>query len=158
MMQVLDQVFLLIVWVALNVLLALIPVVITISLSFFFNSSGSPVNWIQILREGELFLFSTTISANAISKMILPSPGDADVAGKIALIPQSVTTIKAFNLVALALMLLFSTFMFGASSMIKVYNVANVRVAERRYVMGAFGCAIASSCLSYWAFVQGGMK
>jgi hypothetical protein len=150
-----DHALLVISWIVLNLVLALVPLFVSILFKFFFSLS---VTWIQILKEGELFLFSTTVSANAISKLVLPTPSETSSLGKIALVFPQLSPDKAFTLIGLILILLLSTIIFGAMSLIKFNNLKKIKVGNRNYTFGAFGCAATSSILSYIAFVQGGMK
>jgi hypothetical protein len=149
-----DYALLVISWIVLNLVLALVPLFVSILFKFFFSL---PVTWIQILKEGELFLFSTTVSANAISKLVLPAP-ETNGVGKISLALPQLSADKAFTLIGLILILLLSTILFGALSLIKFNNLKKIKVGDRNYTLGALGCAATSSILSYVAFAQGGMK
>jgi hypothetical protein len=150
-----DQALLIGIWVVLNLVLSLLPLIFCILFKFFFDLS---VTWIQILKEGELFLFSTTLSANTISKLILPSPSDPNSAGIISLVYPQLSLSKVYTLIGLGFALLFSVAIFGALSLIKFNSSNQVSVRNRNYAVGALSCATISSLLSFVSFAQGGMK
>jgi hypothetical protein len=152
-----DQALLIGIWVVLNLVLSLLPLIFCTLFKFFFDL---PVTWIQVLKEGELFVFSTTLSANAISKLILPSPSDPNPAGIISLIYPQLSPSKVCTLIGLGIILLFSVAIFSALSLIKFNNSnqAQAPVKSGNYAIGALSCATTSSLLSYAAFAQGGMK
>jgi hypothetical protein len=155
-MSVADITLLIFGWIILNLVLAIIPLILSIVLRFLF---GFPATWIEILKEGELFLFSTTISANSIGKLVLPTPSEANAVGKISLVLPQLSTDKAFTLIGLFLTLLCSAMIFGAFSLVKFSRNSNTfAVTDRNYAVAALSCATMAFVLSYAAFNQGGMK
>lgn len=118
-------------WIVFNVVVALLPIGLTFAVVRVFHL---PTRWFEVLKDGELFIYSTTLSASAIGAVMLDS--------KL----QRTAPFVAFWF--LVLMLMFSTVLFGVSSYLKLthQSPAKPRVVSASSVV----CAVLVSAASYY--------
>jgi len=102
--------------------------------------------WYQILTGGELFIFSTTISASTIGVTFFQGSLDDSLGNLMFCI--------------LLLTIIFSTSLFGFGSFIKFdENKLSKMRNEKIYALGSIGCAIAAIFCSYYInFLSGSIK
>jgi hypothetical protein len=126
-------------WFFFNVVLALLPLLLNLIL---IQVGSIKTNWSELLKDGELFFFSTTIAASSIGALLFQSPSSLIVA-----------SITSYILIAI---LMISTGMFALSSFLKLKQMDVID--KKVFSASSALCAIVTICLSYVAFVQGGMK
>lgn len=126
-------------WLFFNVILSLLPLALNAILVVVGRVTTS---WPEMLKDGELFFFSTAISASSIGGLLFQVPSNKVVA---AIVTYLLMTI-----------LMISTGMFALSSFMKLKQID----AIDKTVFGASSawCAIFTIILSYIAFVLGGSK
>jgi hypothetical protein len=116
-------------WVFTNVILALIPIVINLILIKMLKMG---TQWHQMLKDGELFIFSTTLSASSI--------GIASFQGKL------VNSSESLLFWALIVVLIISTALFSLSSLTKLKQID---IDEKFFATSSIACALAASAFSY---------
>ncbi|NEO52657.1 MAG: hypothetical protein F6K54_05950 [Okeania sp. SIO3B5] len=130
-------------WIFVKIVLPLMPIVINF---IFIKIMGSDKKWYQILTGGELFIFSTTISASAIGVTFFQGSLDNSLGNLIFCI--------------LLLTLIFSTSLFGFGRFIKLdeNKIGNIE-NEELYAISSIACAIAAIFCSYYInFLSGTIK
>ena len=60
-------------WILFNVILALFPLVLN---AILLPLSGGMIKWKDLLKDGELFFFSTSITASSIGSIFLKRPSN----------------------------------------------------------------------------------
>ncbi|NEQ35933.1 MAG: hypothetical protein F6K40_06385 [Okeania sp. SIO3I5] len=130
-------------WIFVKIVLPLMPIVINF---IFIRIMGSDKKWYQILTGGELFIFSTTISASAIGVTFFQGTLDNSLGNLIFCI--------------LLLTLIFSTSLFGFGRFIKLdENKIGKIKNEELYAIASIACAIAAIFCSYCInFLSGTIK
>lgn len=139
-------------WFFINVVLALLPLIINlIVVSMFKEEERRKWKWINLFRDGELFFFSSTISATSVSELVLGEKQGST---------NNIGYIHAFTLLPLMLVLLLSTVIFGCSAYTKLQEQLSGKgdslLDDLRFSYGSVACAIASIILGYVAFLQSG--
>ena len=137
-------------WFFINVVLALLPLIINLVIvSMFKEEERRKWQWINLFRDGELFFFSSTISATSISELVLGSNQSST---------NNIGYIHTFTLLPLMLVLLLSTVIFGCSAYTKLQKQLSGKgdslLDDLRFSYGSVACAIASMILGYVAFLQ----
>lgn len=157
-----DVQILILCWVFANIILALLPMIA--SLIVVLMHYDIRTKWLDILKAGELFLFSTTLATASIAKILMPIPGEKDpVTGKIPLIMPAIVPASVPNLLGLLVVLILATILFGIATDQKLKtNVGEAsqagELAVRRYVVGSIACTLIAVLLSYNVFIHGGMR
>lgn len=118
-------------WIVFNVVVALVPVALAFFVVRMFRLR---VRWFEILKDGELFIYSSTLSAATIGSMVMDS--------KL----QRTGPFLVFW--ALILLLMGSSVIFGVLSYLKFTNRTPTSV--RTVSAGSIICAAAVSGLSYY--------
>ncbi len=128
-------------WVFFNVILALLPIFIGF---FIAKMVDTPANWVDLLKNGELFFFSTIISASSIHKTI-----------GMNWMQCSLTFYLSF--LSLLLILICSPLLLGATSYLKIKNGASTPEPEtssqliyRRFSITSIGFAALSVILGFY--------
>lgn len=124
-------------WIFTNVILALTPILINFILIKVLKI-GTP--WHQAFKDGELFIFSTTLSASSI--------GIASFQGTLK------TALGSLIFWVLLLVLILSTVLFSLASFIKLKQ--EKIPDERLFAATSISCAAFASICSYIiAFISG---
>lgn len=135
-------------WITFNVIVALIPLAVSPLLS---DLTGARIkyNW-ELLRDGELFFFSSTLTAAAIGKLVELSIREG-------------VLINPLTFAGLIVTLLFSAICFGASVVKKrspeiaptgtTAPPGGLKLAKTSAVV-----AVLAAICSFVAFYQGGFK
>ena len=89
-------------WIFANIVLALLPIVTNFLLIKMMNINKK---WYETVKEGELFIFSTTISASAIGVTFFQGGLD--------------NSLGTLLFCVLLLVIIFSTLLFGLASFLK---------------------------------------
>ena len=126
-------------WFFFNVVLALLPLLLNLML---IQVGSIKTNWSELLKDGELFFFSTTIAASSIGALLFQNPSSPVLA--------SVTSYF------LMVILMISTGMFALSSFLKLKQMDVID--KKVFSASSAWCAVITIFLSYVAFIQGGMK
>lgn len=139
-------------WFFINVVLALLPLIINlVVVSMFKEEERRKWKWINLFRDGELFFFSSTISATSVSELVL---------GESQASTNNIGYIHTLTLLPLMLVLLLSTVIFGCSAYTKLQEQLSGKgdslLDDLRFSYGSVACAIASIILGYVAFLQSG--
>lgn len=145
-------------WFFINVVLALLPLIINlVVISMFKEEERRKWKWISLFRDGELFFFSSTISATSISELVL---GNNQSSTNSNVTNDNVAYVHTFTLLPLMLVLVVSTVIFGCAAYIKLQEQlsgkGNSLLDDFRFSYGSVACAIASTILGYIAFLQSG--
>lgn len=127
-------------WFFFNVVLALLPLLLNLIL---IRVGNIKTNWPELLKDGELFFFSTAISASSIGTLLFQHPSSPLVA-----------SITSYFLI---LILIVSTGMFALSSFMKLKQMDDV-IDKKVFGLISAWCAVIAIIISYIAFIQGGMK
>lgn len=143
-------------WFFINVVLALLPLIINlVVISMFKDNERRKWKWINLFRDGELFFFSSTISATSISELVLR---DIQTSASNQISASNLEYIHTFTLLPLMLVLLLSTVIFGCSAYTKLQEQLSGQqdslLDDFRFSYGSIACAIAAIILGYVAFVQ----
>lgn len=126
-------------WIFFNVVMALFPLL----LNFILTRVGNmQIGLVDLLKDGELFFFSTAISASAIGTLFSERPSDLATAVVLGCL--------------LLVILIISTGLFSLRSFLKLkqMDVLDARIFGKASVW----CSLIAVILSYLTFVQGGMK
>ncbi len=126
-------------WVVFNVGVALLPIWATKIISVVFRKT---LTWPQLLKDGEMFVFASTLSASAMSTAFFErNVGEAGImlAG-----------------CALVIVLMISTGLFFATVQLKVSGepLPDEKMAARV----STACAVAASVLSYVVHAAGSIR
>lgn len=144
-------------WVFTNIILALLPLLVSLIIVLMYDDIRS--KWLEILKAGELFLFSSTLATASIGKIIMPVPGTPDpVTGTISLAPATINPESATNLMGLLLVLVLATILFGIASYHKIKGKLSEEPRTIKYLFGSLSCTILAVYFAYQVFVQGGMR
>ena len=121
-------------WIFFNVILALVP----LALGFFFVyvMKIAKTKWHAILKDGELYIFSTTLSASSIGTAIIRA--------------KSVELTLAVIIIGLFLTLILSTALFALASSFRLTQTAPPD--EMAFAVTSLFCAVTASILSFVAF------
>ena len=122
-------------WVFFNVILALVPLLLNF---FLVKVARVTTTWHKMLKDGELYIFSSTIAAASIGKEFLDSSSK-----------DLTSTVTVF---ALIIILMLSAAMFSLSSFLKFREESCLD--EKLFSGGSISCAIVAGILSYVVFVQ----
>lgn len=114
-----------ILWIFVNIILALLPIVTNFLLIKIMKIERE---WYETLKDGELFIFSTTISASAIGVTFFQGSLDNSLGNLVFCI--------------LLLTIIFSTLLFGFASVLKFKQ--EKMPDEKLYAIASIGCAIAA--------------
>lgn len=125
-------------WLFFNVVLALLPLLINLLLMFIGKIK---INWIQLFKEGELFFFSSTISASSIGTLLFEKPSNLALA-----------LASAYLLIVI---LIVSTGMFALQRFLKLqnYQQINKMVDEKIFSKYSLFTALLSIFLGYITFL-----
>ncbi len=132
-----------ILWIFVNRILALLPIVTNFILIKIMKINKK---WYEILTGGELFIFSTTISASTIG---------------VTFFQGSLDNFLGYLVFCfLLLTIIFSTLLFGLGSLVKLdENKIGKIPNEELYAIASIACAIAAIFCSYYInFVSGTIK
>lgn len=142
------------IWLAFNVALALLPLLMTPLFEIFNDVPGTRFNRKQI-RDGQLFFFSSSLSATSIGKWV-------------ELLMRRLPPPNVFTLVMLIVILLVSALCFGSalSKRIRRELVTRRRPAEVRTLTDgdkaiantSVAVALLAVVFSFIAFYQGGFR
>lgn len=126
-------------WFFFNIVLALLPLLLNLML---IKVGSVKTNWSELLKDGELFFFSTTIAASSIGTLLFQEPSSPIIASLVSYF--------------LMVILMISTGMFALSSFLKLKQMDVID--KKIFSASSAWCAVLTIVLSYFAFVQGGMK
>lgn len=125
-------------WFFFNIALALLPLLLNL---IVIKVSNIKPSW-ELLKDGELYFFSTTIAASSIGTLLFKNPLSPIVALLVSYV--------------LLVVLMVSTEMFALASLQKLAK--KDLVDGKVFSISSALCAIITIVLGYVAFVQGGMK
>ncbi len=136
-------------WFFINVVLALLPLIVNlVVISMFKEEERRKWKWVSLFRDGELFFFSSTISATSMSEVVLGNKSNSPNLGYL----------HTFTLLPIMLVLLLSTVIFGCAAYTKLQKQLTGKgdslLDDFRFSYGSVACAIASVILGYVAFLQ----
>ena len=137
-------------WVFINVIFALLPLIINlIVVSMFREEERNKWKWITLFKNGELFFFSSTISASSMSELVLNDTSN---------LTNDVGYVHLFILLPLMIVLILSTVIFGCSAYIKlqeqISGEVNSLLDDFRFSYGSIACAVTSIILGYMSFLE----
>jgi len=143
------------IWVAFNVILALIPLGITPLFRGFLNAAGGFGLDRKLFRDGELFFYSSTLSAASIGKTF-------------ELFLRHQQTPRIYTFLGLLMTLLLSAICFGAAVSVKLNRenliATNPQMAntltegDKRLANASLAVSFLAVVLSFVSFYQGGFK
>lgn len=128
-----------ILWIFTNIILALIPIAINLVLIKILKIS---MEWYKALKGGELFIFSTTLSASSIGL------------GSIQNAFNNVLGTLSFCI--LILVIIISTVLFGVACFTKLKN-ENIP-DEKLFAAASISCATLASIFSYTVAYMSGIN
>lgn len=129
-------------WLFFNVILSLLPLIASV-FHFFIWKVGNI--WPRLFREGELLVFSTTLSATTI--------------GFITYQKMKIDFQVTFTIIILSLIILSSTFLFAVVNFFKAKgNLNELEEGEKRLSTISILFAVISAAFSLWIFLAGGGK
>lgn len=158
-------------WLFANVILAFIPV---FAMWFFGKVLDKNTDVKRVAKDGDIFFFSSTLAAAAITSAIrklmkLTQPTQPQVAGTQSTLLQPPIQAQpniegiVWVLLALVLVLLVSSVMYGGLNLLKVSTEGQLKSNSTKNILdsnfffnGSIGISIATIFLSYYIFVQGG--
>jgi len=126
-------------WLFFNVVLALLPLLLNLILVKIGNVTTDRA---ELLKDGELFFFSTTIAAASIGTLLFQNPSNPLVASVVSYFLMTI--------------IMISTGLFALSSFLKLKKMDVID--KKIFSDSSAWCAVVTVVLSYFAFVQGGMK
>lgn len=126
-------------WSFFNVIFPLLPILFNLIL---LKVGSLKPDWVELLKDGQLFFFSTTISANSIGSLLFIDPNN-----------QILATIITCLLI---LIIFCSAGLFALSSFLKLKNMDIID--NKVFSIFSAGCAFFTVILSYFAFIQGGLQ
>ncbi|MDJ0661123.1 MAG: hypothetical protein QNJ42_16780 [Crocosphaera sp.] len=138
-------------WLFFNVILALLPLLVNLLLIFLIpHQERQQWKWIALVKEGELFFFSSTLAAIEI--------GDIFQNNNLSQSTES-ELVSTFTLISLLLVLLLSSIIFGCSALMKIQGqLSGSRYPylfdEEKFAIGSITCAIMAIILSLIAFIH----
>jgi hypothetical protein len=136
------------IWVVFNVVLALLPLAVTPLLKLF--SAGGALAFDQtLLRDGELFFFSSTLSAASIGKTF-------------ELFLRGSQSVNIYTFLGLLLTLLLSAICLGVALSIKINRVptatSTLTDGDIKMANASVAVGFLAIILSFVSFYQGGFK
>jgi hypothetical protein len=126
-------------WLFFNVILALLPLLLNLILVKIGKVSTDRA---ELLKDGELFFFSTTIAASSVGTLLFQSPSNPIIASIVSYFLMTI--------------IMISTGLFALSSFLKLTKTEGID--KKIFSDSSVLCAAITIILSYFAFVQGGMK
>jgi hypothetical protein len=126
-------------WLFFNVILALLPLLLNLILVKIGQVSTDRA---ELLKDGELFFFSTTIAASSVGTLLFQSPSNPIIASVVSYLLMTI--------------IMVSTGLFALSSFLKLKKMDVID--KKVFSSSSAWCAFITVVLSYFAFVQGGMK
>jgi len=126
-------------WLFFNVILALLPLLLNLIL---VKIGKVTTDRAELLKDGELFFFSTSIAAASVGTLLFQIPSNLIIA-----------SIVWYCLITI---IMVSTGLFALSSFLKLKKMDVID--KKVFSDSSAWCAIITIILSYFAFVQGGMK
>jgi hypothetical protein len=121
-------------WMFFDIIFALAPVLIIFLVVYM--SDDIDAGWHDVLRDGELFIFSTAVAASSIGDVFFEQGTENSAARSAALC-------------TLFIVLVLSTALFGMASYRKLKGEG---LENRRFSAGSVGCACLAGILSYWSY------
>lgn len=120
-------------WLFFNVILALLPLLLTFSIVKVKVIDVNP-HWYEVIEDGQLFIFASVLSATAIGALALKESGLSGLGSVV-------------NFCALLIILILSTALFAVITLqrLRQENHADVKRVSKSSVY----CAIIASVLSY---------
>ncbi|MBD1853000.1 hypothetical protein H6F87_23945 [Cyanobacteria bacterium FACHB-502] len=126
-------------WLFFNVILALLPLLLNLIL---VKIGKVTTDRAELLKDGELFFFSTTIAASSVGSLLFQSPSNPIFASIVSYLLMTI--------------IMISTGLFALSSFLKLKKME--AIDKQVFSDSSAWCAAITIALSYFAFVQGGMK
>ena len=128
-------------WIFFSVILALLPILLNFTIVKLSNIRN--IGWVELLKDGELFFFSTATSASSIGTLVLNRP------------PNIALTILIGSL--LVIILIMSSCLFSLSSFLKLKQMDVLD--KRMFGVISIWCSFFAVALSYYVlFVMGVTK
>jgi hypothetical protein len=125
-------------WILFNVILALFPLLFN---AVLLPLSGEMLKWKDLLKDGELFFFSTSITASSIGTLFLKRPSNLALS----------VTLGSF----LVILLVTSSCLFSLASFQKIKQIDFLD--RQLYAVSSVWCSSFAVLLGYLAFCLGGM-
>jgi len=126
-------------WLFFNVILALLPLLLNLIL---VKIGKVTTDRAELLKDGELFFFSTTIAASSVGTLLFQSSANPIIASVVSYFLMTI--------------IMVSTGLFALSSFLKLKKMDVID--KKVFSDSSAWCAIITIIFSYFAFVQGGMK
>ncbi|MDZ7968529.1 MAG: hypothetical protein RM368_26850 [Nostoc sp. DedSLP03] len=122
-------------WLFINVLLALAP--IFLKLAIIISSRVKILKWYEVIQDGELYIFSATLSASAI---VLP-----------VLKKQHLNALERISISLLVFIILLSSVLFSLASYVKLMKRdLETELNLKIYTIGSIACSILAVSFSYY--------
>jgi|GEM_PF-5796759 len=126
-------------WIFFNVILALFPLILN---SIIVPISSEKIQWKDLLKDGELFFFSTSITASSIGTLFLKRPSNIALAVLVGSL--------------LIIVLVMSSCLFSLASFQKIKQIDFLD--KELYAISSVWCSVAAAILGYLTFALGGMQ
>ena len=108
--------------------------------------------WYKIVKDGELYIFSTTICASSIGVLLFEHSNSNNQSLSAA--SRGISLSHTLTACSLLFVLIISTAAFALASYLKLKEQSFPD--EKLYSAGSVGTAIVAALLGYVTFVQGG--
>lgn len=123
-------------WLFFNVILPLLPLILNL---LCVRLMRNPPSWDHVLKEGELLIFSTTVSATALGKSVLERDAN-DISENLILI-------------VLLLIIIVSSFMSSISFYRKLENKSQDLFDDRKFSYASLALAFLAGLFSFIVWV-----
>lgn len=122
-------------WSFTNIVIAILPIITKLSIVGLFKTIKLN-HWHEVIQDGELFIFSTTISASSMVSSLLAE--------------ETISPAKGLSNIALMIVIIFSSFIFGIVNYAKLsgQNPGDI-IAPKRYVLTSIACSCLAIGFSY---------
>ena len=134
-------------WLFVNGILALLPLLIAFFISFLANAD---VKWYQMLKEGELYVFSTTLCATSIGTIVFEKKASLNRSNLLELDTEAGVMFHTIVMCILILILITSTSAFAMASFTKLNR--HPSLPEKRFSKISVCCALLTILLGYFTF------
>ncbi len=122
-------------WFFVSVVLALMPLILNLIL---VKVGRLQVGWAELLKDGELFFFATSLAASALGTLLFKKPGN----------PGGALLLSYLLLIVLTI----SSGLFALASFLKLTK--SDAVDKTVFSLGSILCALASVILSFLSLLQ----
>ena len=134
-------------WFFFNIVLALIPVILVYAI-IWMRSTGHA--WHDILKDGEMFIFSCTLTASSIGSLLFDPQRRSGLSKPSGIVFLQVDEI-AFTLIGIVLifLLILSTCLFAVGSYVKLTDTKSENLAASSFGQKSTGIALLTIIFSF---------